>query len=59
MLNNWRSGVGKAAHTAVAKLFASDSKVFGHAEDRAAFVSDSLELMHFIYKHLDKVVSTT
>jgi hypothetical protein len=59
MLNNWRSSVGKFAHITVMKFFNSNSRAFGHVEDHAAFVSDSLKQMHFIYKHPERAVSIT
>ncbi|KAF8494348.1 hypothetical protein F5888DRAFT_1908221 [Russula emetica] len=53
-LNNWRSGIGKAGHNAVVKYFESDPRAFDHPENRAAFVSDSLEHMCFVYKNPEK-----
>jgi len=57
VLNNWCSSVRKAAHAVVAKFFDTKSKMFHHAELHAAFVSDSLEQMCFVYKHPDNTIS--
>jgi hypothetical protein len=49
--------MGKAGHSAVTDFWDTNPDLFSSPEDRAEYVADALDDLHFVYKTPDVIVS--